>query len=126
MRSPDLCGLWTYVSEEAVWHPERVFPTSLQLSEKELTVEVQEFFQVSEYDGAFSPQVLRDVDSVYLWEVVVDDVTEGANVLPLCGDQLLHDVTQLTVHRQFLMTCRASTGSLRDEDRPRHLWGFIS
>ena len=87
---------WSYVSEEAVWHSQRVFPAGLQLSQEELTVEVQKFLQVTEDDGAFAPQVLRKVSSVHLREVVMDDVTQRANVLPLCGHHLLHHVTQLT------------------------------
>lgn len=63
------------MSEEAVWHSERVFPAGLQLSQEELTVEVQKFLQVPEDDRAFAPQILRDVDPVHLREVVVDDVT---------------------------------------------------
>lgn len=88
----------SYMSEEAVRHSERVFPAGLQLSQEELTVEVQKFLQVPEDDGALPPQVLREVGPVHLWEVVMDDVPQRADVLPLCGHHLLHDVPQLTAH----------------------------
>lgn len=91
-----MCLRVSYVSEEALWDSQRVFPAGLQLSQEVLTVEVQKLLQVSEDDRAFPPQVLRQVSAVHLREVVMDDVTKGANVLPLCGHHLLHDVTQLT------------------------------
>lgn len=88
----------TYMSQEAVWNSERVFPAWLQLTEEELTVEVQKFLQVSKDDRAFTPQVLRKVVALHLREVVNDDVTQGPHIFSLRGYHLLHDVTQFTGH----------------------------
>lgn len=77
-----------------------MLPAGLQLSQEELTVEVQELLQVPEDDRAFPPQVLREVDPVHLRKVVMDDVAQRADVLPLSGDHLLHDVTQFTAETQ--------------------------
>ena len=89
---------WGYMSQEAVWDPQWVFPTGLQFSQEELAVEVQKLLQVPENNGAFPPQVLRKVGSVHLREVMMDDVRQRANVLLLRGHHLVHDVTQLTAH----------------------------
>lgn len=105
----------TYMSEEAVRHSEWVFPAGLQLPQEELTVEVQKFLQVPKDDRALSPQVLRDVDPVHLREVVVDDVAQRANVLPLRGHHLLHDVTQLTAHRH---SDRSHTSNSQRQNQP--------
>ena len=72
---------------------------ALQLLEEVLAVEVHKLLQVPKDDAAFSPEVLREVSSLHLGEVVLDDVPEGTHVLPLRGHHLIHDVTQLTVAR---------------------------
>lgn len=95
-----MCGVRGYMSQEAVWDPQWVFPAGLQFSQEELTVEVQKLLQVPKDNRAFPPQVLRKLGAVHLREVVMDDVTQRANVLPLCGHHLVHNVTQLTVHTQ--------------------------
>ena len=73
---------------------------ALQLLQEVLAVEVHQLLQVPEDDAALSPQVLGQVWPLHLGEVVADDVTQGAHVLALRGDHLVHDVPQLAVGRR--------------------------
>lgn len=76
MKRVCVCVCVPYVSEEAVRHSERMLRAGLQLLQEKLAVEVEEFLQVAEDDGAFPPEILREVCSVHLREVVMYDVTQ--------------------------------------------------
>lgn len=67
-----------------------------QLLQEVLTVEVPQFLHISKNDAAFPSQVLRQVQTLHLREVVLNDVAEGAHILPLRGDHLIHDVLHFT------------------------------
>lgn len=64
----------------------------LQLLQEVLAVEVPQLLHIPEDDAALSPQVLRQVEALHLWEVVLNDVAERADVLPFCGNHFIHDV----------------------------------
>lgn len=80
------------MSEEAAADGQRAVCARLQVLEEVLAVEVPQLLHVAKDDGALPPQVLRQVQPLHLREVVLDDVVEGAHVLPLRGDHLVHDV----------------------------------
>lgn len=80
------------MSEEAAADGQWTVCARLQVLEEVLAVEVPQLLHVAKNDGALPPQVLRQVQALHLREVVLDDVAEGADVLPLRGDHLVHDV----------------------------------
>lgn len=82
--------------------------TRFQLLQEVLTVEVPQFFHIPKNDAALPPQVLRQVKALHLGEIVLDDVAERANILPLCGDHLIHDVLHFTEYKHI-------TGNIDDD-----------
>lgn len=78
-----------YVTQKAAPHSERLRDAALQLVQEVVTVKVMQLFQVPEDAPPLSPEVLGDVCSLQLGEVVLSDITQGFDVLPLCGQQLL-------------------------------------
>lgn len=87
----------TYVSQEAASHPERSVLTALQLTQEVVLVEVVELFQIPKDDAPLAPEVLGHVDPLHLREVILSNVTQSPHILPLCGQQLLHDPLQFPV-----------------------------
>lgn len=85
----------THVSQEAASHSERFVFTALQLTQKVVLVEVVKLFQIPKDDPPLAPEVLGHVDPLQLGEVVLSNVTQCLYILPLCGQQLLHDPLQL-------------------------------
>lgn len=83
--------------------------TCFQLLQEVLTMEVPQFLYIPENDAALPPQVLRQVEALHLREIVLVDVAEGANILPLCGDHLIHDVLHFTGEY------KAVTGNIHDD-----------
>lgn len=86
----------THVSEEAAADGQRTVCARLQVLEEVLAVKVPQLLHIAKDDGALPPQVLRQVQTLHLGEIVLDDVAEGADVLPLRGDHLVHDVLHFT------------------------------
>lgn len=84
------------MAQEAVTDTEWMVTTALQLLKEVLTVEVHQLFQVAEDDAAFSPQVLGQVGTLHLGEIVVNDVTQGTHVFTLCSHHFIHNVPQFT------------------------------
>lgn len=84
----------THMSEKAAGHHGSITLTGLQLWQKVVAVEVIKLLQVAEDDASLAPQVLRDVWSVQQGEVVSQDVTQGADILPFSEHQLLQDTLQ--------------------------------
>lgn len=89
----------TYVSQEAASHSKRFVLTALQLAQEVVLVEVVELFQIPKHDPPLAPEVLGHVHSLQLREVVLSNVTQSLGVLPLCGQQLLHDPLQFPLQR---------------------------
>lgn len=87
---------WTHVSEEAAADGQWAVSARLQVLEEILAVKVPQLLHVAKDDGALPPQVLRQVQALHLGEIVLDDIAEGADVLPLRGDHLVHDVLHFT------------------------------
>lgn len=98
------------MSEKAVRHSERMFPTGLQLFEEKLTVKVQQLLQVPKNHRALAPEVLWHVGPVHLWEIVVYDVPQRADVLLLCRHHLLHNVPQFTSEGQYKQKINNGSG----------------
>lgn len=82
------------MSEKAAGRHGRLPVTGLQLRQEVVAVEAVKLLQVAEDDASLAPEVLGDVRSVQQGEVVGQDVAQGADVLPLCGHQLLQDPLQ--------------------------------
>lgn len=80
------------MSKEAAADGQRTVCARLQVLEEVLAVKVPQLLHIAKNDGALPPQVLRQVQTFHLGEIVLDDVAEGANILPLRGDHLIHDV----------------------------------
>lgn len=78
----------------------------LQLLQKILTVEVPQFLHVPENYAALSPQVLGQVQALHLGEIVLNDVAERADVLPLSGNHLIHDVLHFTGEQKDTIRCK--------------------
>lgn len=87
----------THVSQEAASHSERFVLTALQLAQEVMPVEVVELFQIPKDDPPLAPEVLGHVCPLQFGEVVLSNVTQSLHVLPLCGQQLLHDPWQFPV-----------------------------
>lgn len=87
----------THVSQEAASHSERFVLTALQLAQEVVLVEVVELFQIPKDDPPLAPEVLGHVCPLQFGEVVLSNVTQSLHVLPLCGQQLLHDPWQFPV-----------------------------
>lgn len=98
------------MSEKAATDGQRGVGARLQLFQEVLTVEVPQFLHVPENDAALPPQVLGQVQALHFGEVVLDDVAERANILPLCGDHLVHDVLHFTGEQKDAIRCE----SIRD------------
>ena len=77
---------------------------SLQLLQEVLAVEVPQFLHIPENDAALPAQVLRQVEALHLREIMLDDVAERANVLPLCGNHFIHDVLHFTGEQKDVNT----------------------
>lgn len=88
--------IWTHVSEKTATDGQRGVGTRLQFFQKVLAVEVPQFLHISEYDTSLPPQILGQVQALHLREIVLNDVAERANVLPLCGNHLIHDMLHFT------------------------------
>lgn len=86
----------TYMSQETAADAQRRVSAGLQLLQEVLAVEVPQFFQVPKNDAALPSQVLRQVKTLHLGEIVLNDVAERANVFPLCGNHFIHDVLNFT------------------------------
>ena len=80
------------MSEKAAADGQRAVGAQLQILQEVLSVKVPQFLHVSKNNTALPPQVLGQVQPLHLGEIVLDDVAEGADVLPLGGDHLVHDV----------------------------------
>lgn len=87
----------THVSQEAASHSERFGFAALQLTQKVVLVEVVKLFQIPKDDPPLAPEVLGHVEPLQLGEVVLSNVAQSLHVLPLCGQQLLHDPLQSPV-----------------------------
>lgn len=68
----------------------------LQFFQEVLAVEVPQFLHIAKNDTTLPSQILRQVQALHLGEIVLNDVAERANVLPLCGNHLIHDVLRFT------------------------------
>ena len=79
----------------------------LQLLQEVPTVEVPQFLHVPENDAALPPQVLGQVQALHLGEIVLNDVVERADVLPLRGDHLVHDVLHFTGGQKDMIGCKS-------------------
>lgn len=64
------------MAQEAVADTEWMVTAALQLFKEVLTVEIHQLLQVAEDDAALSPQVLGQVRTLHLGEVVINDVTQ--------------------------------------------------
>lgn len=84
------------MSQETAADDQRRVSACFELLEEVLAVEVPQFFQVSKNNAALPAQVLRQVKSLHLGEVVLNDVAERAYILPLCGNHFIHDVLNFT------------------------------
>lgn len=82
------------MSEEAAGHHGWLPLTGLQLWQEIMAVKVKKLLQVSKDDPSFPPEVLGYVQPVHQGEVVSQNVTQRAYVLPLCEHQLLHHTLQ--------------------------------
>lgn len=80
------------MSEKTAADGERTVGARLQVLQEVLTVEVPQLLHVPENDAALPSQVLGQIQPLHLGEIVLDDVAEGADVLPLRGNHLVHDV----------------------------------
>lgn len=85
-------GSLTYMSEKTAADREWTVSTRLQVLQEVLRVKVPQLLHVSKNDAALPSQVLGQVQPLHLWEILLDDVAEGADVLPLRGNHLVHDV----------------------------------
>ena len=90
----------THVSQEASSHRQGLPLAGLELTQEVALVEIIEALEVAEDERSFAPQVLGHVRPVQQGEVVSQDVGQGAHVLSLCQQQLLHDALQLPVQVQ--------------------------
>lgn len=88
------------MSQEAAADGQRQVGARLQLLQEVLAVEVPQFFHIPKDDAPLPAQVLRQVQALHLGEVVLDNVAEGADVLPLGGNHLVHDVLNFTDERK--------------------------
>lgn len=86
----------THVSEKTATDGQRAVGTWLQILQEVLGVEIPQFLHVPKNDAALSPEVLGQVKPLHLREIMLDDVAQGANVLPLSGNHLIHDVLHFT------------------------------
>lgn len=84
------------MAQETVADTEWMVTAALQLLKEVLTVEVHQLLQVAKDDTAFSPQVLGQVRTLHLGEVVINDVTQGAHIFTLCCHHFIHNVPQFT------------------------------
>lgn len=98
------------MSEKTTTDGQRGVGARLQLLQEILAVEVPEFLHIPENDAALPPQVLRQVQALHLGEIVLDDVAERANILPLCGDHLVHDVLHFTGEQKDMIRCKSIRG----------------
>ena len=88
------------MSQEAASHPQGFTGAALQLVQEMVLVKLMEFLQVAKDAPPLAPEVLGHVCSLQLGEVVLSNITQSLHILPLCGQQLLHDFLQLPVtHR---------------------------
>lgn len=92
------------MSQETAADGQRGVGARLQLLQEVLAVEVPQFLHVPEDDAPLPAQVLRQVQALHLGEVVLDDVAEGADVLPLCGNHFIHDVPNFTAEQKHVNT----------------------
>lgn len=83
------------MSEETVADSKRTVCTVFKFLQKVLTVKIIQLFQIPKYGVTLSAQILRQVDSLHLWEVLIYDVSKGLGVLSLCANHFFHDVLQL-------------------------------
>lgn len=84
------------MAQETVADAEWMVTAAFQLLQEVLTVEVHQLLQVAENDAALSPQVLGQIRTLHLREVVINDVTQGAHIFTLCCHHFIHNVAQFT------------------------------
>lgn len=63
-------------------------------------MKVPQLLHIPKNDAALSPQILGQVQPFHLREIVLNDVAEGANVLPFSGNHLIHDVLHFTAEEE--------------------------
>lgn len=76
---------------------ERVPLTSLHLPQEVLTVELIDLLNVPKDDAALPPQGLRYIWALELRDVVLYDILQRQDIVPLCLYHLPHDVGQCSV-----------------------------
>lgn len=94
------------MSEKTATDGQRGVGACLQILQEVLAVEVPELLHIPENDAAFPSQVLRQIQALHLGEIVFDDVAERADVLPLCGNHLVHDVLHFTGEKEDTKRCK--------------------
>lgn len=87
----------TYMHEKVMRNLERVPLTSLHLPQEVLTVELIDLLNVPKDDAALPPQGLRYIWALELRDVVLYDILQGQDIVPLCLYHLPHDVGQCSV-----------------------------
>lgn len=87
------------MSEKTAADGQRAVGARLQVLQEVLAVEVPQFLHIAKNDAALSPQVLGQIQALHLGEIVLYDVAERADVLPLRGDHLVHDVLHFTAQQ---------------------------
>lgn len=83
--------------EKVMRNLERVPLTSLHLPQEVLTVELIDLLNVPKDDAALPPQGLRYIWALELRDVVLYDILQGQDIVPLCLYHLPHDVGQCSV-----------------------------
>lgn len=90
----------TYMHDKVMRNLERVPLTSLHLPQEVLAVELIDLLNVPEDDAALPPQGLGYIWALELRDVVLYDILQRQDVVPLCLHHLPHYVGQCSVQHE--------------------------
>lgn len=91
----------THVSQKACADRQRRVSAALQILLKILSVKVTQLLQIPKNNTALPSQILRQIQTLHLREIMFNDVSERSDVLSLCRNHLIHDVLDFTENHSW-------------------------